>query len=308
MLSPGAAPVAQPVLGDEGDPGFEGRTRIPAFDGCLRDANRAPRGRAAARRSSRRARAGRCRRRPRRRRSRRRARRARRPCTACTAAAAGAQTSSQLEQRLAGDRPRGRRGQSATSRPTISAASDRGVASAVATVATERPPRSTVTRSETAVTSFSLCEMKITVRPSATICRSVANSTGGLLRRQHGGRLVEDQDARVAVERLQDLDPLLLAERELPDRAPAGRRRGRSCSQARRPSPRSGAARSGTTRRPAAACSPSTMFSATVKGSTRRKCWCTIPTPASSASRGLANSTCSPVEHDLALRRGGRGP
>ena len=39
----------------------------------------------------------------------------------------------------------------------------------------------------------------------------------GLLRRQNGGRLVEDQDARVAVERLQDLDPLLLAERELPD-------------------------------------------------------------------------------------------
>ncbi len=38
-----------------------------------------------------------------------------------------------------------------------------------------------------------------------------------LLRRQHGGRLVEDQDARLAVERLQDLDPLLLADRELPD-------------------------------------------------------------------------------------------
>ena len=38
-----------------------------------------------------------------------------------------------------------------------------------------------------------------------------------LLRRQHGGRLVEDQDARVAVERLEDLDALLLADRELPD-------------------------------------------------------------------------------------------
>ena len=38
-----------------------------------------------------------------------------------------------------------------------------------------------------------------------------------LLRRQHGGRLVEDQDLRLAVERLQDLDALLLAERELPD-------------------------------------------------------------------------------------------
>ena len=38
-----------------------------------------------------------------------------------------------------------------------------------------------------------------------------------LLRRQHRGRLVENQDPRLAVERLQDLDALLLAERELPD-------------------------------------------------------------------------------------------
>jgi len=42
------------------------------------------------------------------------------------------------------------------SRPTISAASSRDVASAVATVATVFPPRSTVTRSETAFTSWSL--------------------------------------------------------------------------------------------------------------------------------------------------------
>ena len=39
----------------------------------------------------------------------------------------------------------------------------------------------------------------------------------GLLRREDGGRLVHDQDARLTVERLQDLDPLLLADRELPD-------------------------------------------------------------------------------------------
>ena len=38
-----------------------------------------------------------------------------------------------------------------------------------------------------------------------------------LLRGEHGGRLVEDQDARLAVERLQDLDALLLPDRELPD-------------------------------------------------------------------------------------------
>ena len=38
-----------------------------------------------------------------------------------------------------------------------------------------------------------------------------------LLRREDRGGLVEDQDARLAVERLQDLDPLLLTDRELPD-------------------------------------------------------------------------------------------
>ncbi len=48
------------------------------------------------------------------------------------------------------------------------------MASAVATVATFFPPRSTVTRSETAFTSWSLWEMKITVRPSSAIVRSVA--------------------------------------------------------------------------------------------------------------------------------------
>ena len=43
-------------------------------------------------------------------------------------------------------------------------------------VATALPPRSTVTRSATAFTSCSLCEMKITVLPSAAIVRSVPKS------------------------------------------------------------------------------------------------------------------------------------
>src|SRR5581483_4172708 len=38
-----------------------------------------------------------------------------------------------------------------------------------------------------------------------------------LLRREDRRRLVEDQAAGLAIERLQDLDPLLLAERQLPD-------------------------------------------------------------------------------------------
>ena len=82
-----------------------------------------------------------------------------------------------------------------------------------------RPARSTVTRSATAITSSSLWEMKMIVRPSAAIARSVVEQRLGLLRGEHSGRLVEDQHARLAVERLQDLDPLLLADRQLPDRA-----------------------------------------------------------------------------------------
>ena len=39
----------------------------------------------------------------------------------------------------------------------------------------------------------------------------------GLLRREHRGRLVENHDAGITVERLDDLDALLLADRELPD-------------------------------------------------------------------------------------------
>ena len=39
----------------------------------------------------------------------------------------------------------------------------------------------------------------------------------GLLRREHCRRLVENQHACLLIERLQDLDPLLLADRELPD-------------------------------------------------------------------------------------------
>ena len=42
----------------------------------------------------------------------------------------------------------------------------------------------------------------------------VAEQRLDLLRHQHGGRLVEDDDLRAAVEHLQDLDPLPLADAE----------------------------------------------------------------------------------------------
>ena len=59
-----------------------------------------------------------------------------------------------------------------------------------------------------------------------------------LLRGEHGGRLVEDEDARVAVQRAQDLHALLLRRRRGPPPAPRGPRRGRSAPRARAPAPR----------------------------------------------------------------------
>ena len=81
----------------------------------------------------------------------------------------------------------------------------------------------------------------------------------GLLRRQDRGRLVEDEDAGVAGQRLEDLDPLLLADRQLPHPGRRVDRAGRSARRASRTRGRPGAARRS---RP---CSPRTMFSATVK-------------------------------------------
>ena len=48
-----------------------------------------------------------------------------------------------------------------------------------------------------------------------------------LLRGEDGGRLVHDQDPGAAVEELEDLDPLLLADRQLPDLGAPGRRAAR---------------------------------------------------------------------------------
>ena len=44
-----------------------------------------------------------------------------------------------------------------------------------------------------------------------------ANSAVALLRRQDRGRLVEDEDAGVAVKRLENFDPLAHADRETSD-------------------------------------------------------------------------------------------
>ena len=82
------------------------------------------------------------------------------------------------------------------------------------TVATVVPARMTVMASATDSTSSSLWEMKMTVMPSRFSSREVAEQLVDLLRHQHRGRLVEDEDAGAPVEHLEDLDPLALADAE----------------------------------------------------------------------------------------------
>ena len=62
--------------------------------------------------------------------------------------------------------------------------------------------------------------MKMTVRPSCDDLAQRLEQRVRLVGREHRGRLVEDQHLRLFVERLQDLDALALADRELPDARP----------------------------------------------------------------------------------------
>ena len=67
-------------------------------------------------------------------------------------------------------------------------------------------------RSAISSTSFSLWLMKMIDLPCAVRLAHDREELLRLLRREHGGRLVEDEDVGAAVERLQDLDALLLAD------------------------------------------------------------------------------------------------
>ena len=123
---------------------------------------------------------------------------------------------------------------------------------------------------------------------------------GRLLRRQHGGRLVQHEDLGAAVERLQDLDALLLADADVLDACIRVDREARSAPASSR-TRASRAARSRAARRRASAPPPRTMFSATVITGISMKCWCTIPIPAAIASFAESNATGFPFDPDLAL-------
>ena len=121
----------------------------------------------------------------------------------------------------------------------------------------------------------------------------------GLLRREHGGRLVEDQHRGVACERLEDLDPLLLADRQLPDLGRRDRPAGRSARRAPPPARRSTRCR--TRPRP-----PSTMFSATVNVRHQVEVLVHHADALRRARRGASASRCARPRARSCPRRGGR--
>ena len=143
------------------------------------------------------------------------------------------------------------------------------------------PRRSTVIRSAISITSSSLWLMNTIDLPASRSCAEVAEQVLRLARGEDGRRLVEDQDLDPAVQRLQDLDALLLADREVLDDRVRLERRSRSVSASS--ATRASAASMSRTARPS---SPRMMFSVTVNGSTSTKCWWTIPIPSAIASRG----------------------
>ena len=103
-----------------------------------------------------------------------------------------------------------------TLRPTISSASASGLVPDVLTVAVISPRRMTLTMSVISMISRSLWVIRTMVFPSRLQPGEDAEEVVRLGGRQHARGLVEDQDVGLAVERLQDLHPLLVADRKRP--------------------------------------------------------------------------------------------
>ena len=161
-----------------------------------------------------------------------------------------------------------------------------------------------VMRSAMASTSSSLWLMKTIDSPRGGHRAQGLEQLVDLLRREHRRRLVHDQDSRAAVEHLEDLDALLLADRQLPDLAPRDRPSARTLAASSRDLRVVAlAGRAGS----AARSRPSRMFSVTVCDGTSVKCWWTMPRPAAMASRGEPNVDRLALDGDRRPRRAGRG-
>ena len=84
-------------------------------------------------------------------------------------------------------------------------------------LSTVRPSRSTVMRSATRATSFSLCEIRIDGDALGAEREQTIEQRRAVGLVEAGGRLVEDQQPHLLGQRLGDLHQLLLADAEIGD-------------------------------------------------------------------------------------------
>ena len=124
----------------------------------------------------------------------------------------------------------------------------------------------------------------------------------GLLRRQHRGRLVHDDELRLLQQAAHDLDALALADRQVGDTS-------RSGSSGRPYSCETCAMRSPTWPRSVSLpSSASAMFSATVSASNSEKCWNTMPMPSARAAAGLGDARPARPSSGSRRRSAGAAP
>ena len=188
-----------------------------------------------------------------------------------------------------------RRGAAPHARPSRARATA-SVAPSRGTVSIVLPRRRTVIRSAISSTSLSLWRDEDDRHPVGLEAADDPEQLLRLLRSEHRSRLVEDEQVGVAVERLEDLDALLLADGDVADERAPDRPRARTGPTALGPAPRP-LSRSGGGR--SCGSTPRTMFSATVITGMSMKCWCTIPIPDRIASRADENETGLPFSLNL---------
>ena len=118
----------------------------------------------------------------------------------------------------------------------------------------------------------------------------------GLLRRQHRGRLVEDEQLRLLQQAADDLDALPLAGRERPDRPVGIERQAIARRDLGDAAPRAPSA-------PRPVGRASAMFSATVSLSNSEKCWNTMPMPSRARRRRAGDGDRLALPADFARVR-----
>ena len=170
-----------------------------------------------------------------------------------------------------------------TSLPTMSSARLSREEPAASTVATDFPSRSTVIRSAIEATSPSLWEMKITLLPCRAIERNVvtSDSASGGVRTAVGSSMMSTCASRYSTFKISTRCCSPTESCQILARGSTGIA---NCSASS--TIRSSADFVSSRKRREGGCVPRMMFSVTVNVGINRKCWCTIPIPASIAAFG----------------------